>query len=274
MSEIKLVAIDIDATLLNSNRQLTTKVSQAIKNVSAQGTKVVLTSGRPLSGIKPFLAQLGLDNQNDQYVISFGGSIVETTSGQVLASNQLSFNDYLKLYQIATSLGIHFHVESADKLYTSNRDLGKYTIVEGFLTQIPVCVRTPEELSNIPLVKAMFVDDPAKIDNLVQKNELFEPLAAKLTFTRSDPAYYEANPKGVDKAYGLKILLDKLNMTPANLMAIGDQGNDLSMLKLAQVGVAMGNAIPELKAVASFVTADCDHDGVAVALEKFVAAKN
>lgn len=72
MSAIKIIAIDIDATLLNSNHQLTDNVKNAIKSASKKGIKVVLTSGRPISGIRPFLKQLDLDDRNDQYVISFG----------------------------------------------------------------------------------------------------------------------------------------------------------------------------------------------------------
>ena len=81
--------------------------------------------------------------------------------------------------------------------------------------------------------------------------------------------YYEANPKGTDKGSALKILIDKLGLTQENVMAIGDQGNDLSMVKFAGTGIAMGNAIDELKECAQHVTSDCDHDGVAEAIEKW-----
>ena len=127
---------------------------------------------------------------------------------------------------------------------------------------------TKIELDNDQLYTDQFEDISIKIKKngyYVKDSLKRETLLKELTLQ---------GKKDDSKPVLLLLLLDKLNMTPANLMAIGDQGNDLSMLKLAQVGVAMGNAIPELKAVASFVTADCDHDGVAVALEKFVAAKN
>ena len=125
MSAIKIIAIDIDATLLNSNHQLTNTVKNAIKSASEKGIKVVLTSGRPISGIRPFLKQLDLDDRNDQYVISFGGGVVETTSGRIISARSLSYEDYLDLQNIATKLGLHFHVESSERLFTSDRDLGK-----------------------------------------------------------------------------------------------------------------------------------------------------
>ena len=106
MSAIKIIAIDIDATLLNSNHQLTDNVKNAIKSASKKGIKVVLTSGRPISGIRPFLKQLDLDDRNDQYVISFGGGVVETTSGRIISARSLSYEDYLDLQNIATKLGL------------------------------------------------------------------------------------------------------------------------------------------------------------------------
>lgn len=269
MSAIKIIAIDIDATLLNSNHQLTDNVKNAIKSASKKGIKVVLTSGRPISGIRPFLKQLDLDDRNDQYVISFGGGVVETTSGKIISARSLSYEDYLDLQNIATKLGLHFHVESSERLFTSDRDLGKYTIVEGYLVNIPVCFRLPDELRDETLIKAMYIDDPEKIEEAVKHEELFNQLSGRITFTRSTPMYYEANPKGTDKGSALQILIDKLGLTQENVMAIGDQGNDLSMVKFAGTGIAMGNAIDELKECAQHVTSDCDHDGVAEAIEKW-----
>ena len=136
MSAIKIIAIDIDATLLNSNHQLTNTVKNAIKSASEKGIKVVLTSGRPISGIRPFLKQLDLDDRNDQYVISFGGGVVETTSGRIISARSLSYEDYLDLQNIATKLGLHFHVESSERLFTSDRDLGKYSSLFPFAGRI------------------------------------------------------------------------------------------------------------------------------------------
>lgn len=193
----------------------------------------------------------------------------KTTSGKIIAARSLSYEDYLDLQNIATKLGLHFHVESSERLFTSDRDLGKYTIVEGYLVNIPVCFRLPDELRDETLIKAMYIDDPEKIEAAVRHEELFNPLNDRITFTRSTPMYYEANPKGTDKGSALQILIDELGLTRANVMAIGDQGNDLSMVKFAGTGIAMGNAIDDLKECAQHVTADCDHDGVAEAIEKW-----
>lgn len=269
MSDIKIIAIDIDATLLNSAHQLTEGVKDAISRATAAGIKVVLTSGRPISGIHPFLKELGLDGRNDQYVISFNGGVVETTSGRILSSHGLSYDDYLDLQHIAAKLDLHFHIETADRLFTSDRDIGKYTIVEGYLVDIPVCFRLPSELRDEKFIKAMFIDEPERIDEALSHDELFGPLEDRITFTRSTPMYYEANPKGTDKGSGLRVLVEELGLSSENVMAIGDQGNDLPMIRFAGTGVAMGNAIDELKSEAQQITSDCDHDGVAHAIESW-----
>lgn len=82
MSEIKLIAIDIDGTLVNSKKELTEGVKVAIKEAKNQGIKVVICTGRPLPGVTKLLKELELDNQDDQYVVCFGGNVVETTSGK------------------------------------------------------------------------------------------------------------------------------------------------------------------------------------------------
>ena len=90
---------------------------------------------------------------------------------------------------------------------------------------------------------------------------------------KSQPFFLEANTKGVDKAQALTKLCAHLGLDLSqDVMAIGDGGNDLPMIKAAKIGVAMANALPEVKAASDFVTADNNHDGVAVAIEKFILA--
>ena len=105
-------------------------------------------------------------------------------------------------------------------------------------------------------------------------DEVEERMAAqfmpRIDVYHSAPFFIEAMPVGVNKGESLAILLEKLGMTAENLMACGDSGNDLAMIKLAGIGVAMGNAEDYVKEAADFVSADNDHDGVAVALEQFV----
>lgn len=179
----------------------------------------------------------------------------------------IKYADYVDLEALARKLGVHFHAVGADRLYTANRDIGNYTLYESNLVSLGISYRTPEEMQGVDIIKSMFIDEPAVLDNAIAQTELFEPLKQQVTFTKSAPFYYEANAVGVNKAKALQELGDKLKITANAVMAIGDEANDLSMIKYAGHGVAMGNAIPAVKAAADMVTADNDHDGVALAIE-------
>lgn len=108
MCKIKMIAIDVDGTLLNSKKELTKKVKDTILRAQSAGIKVVIATGRPLSGIKPLLNELKLANQKDQYVICFGGGVVETTSENILLEKTLTYDDYVDLEAISLKLGLHF----------------------------------------------------------------------------------------------------------------------------------------------------------------------
>ena len=91
---IKLVAIDIDGTLINDQREITPQTVAAIKKASAQGVKIVLCTGRPMTGVKAYLDQLSLNDSDNEFVISFNGALAQSTSGNVLVNYTMSFNDY------------------------------------------------------------------------------------------------------------------------------------------------------------------------------------
>lgn len=270
MTKIKMIAIDIDGTLVNSEKKVTPRVKDAITAAKATGIKVVICTGRPITGVKPLLAELGLDGQDDQYVICFGGGATYSTSGELIDERPLSYDDYIDTEAVARKLNLHFHAVAEDRIYTANRDIGDYTLYESGIVSMGVSYRTPEEMKNIKLIKSMYVDKPEVLDSAIAHQEMFTPLKKRVTFTKSAPFYYEANANGVNKGNALQVLTEKLGMATDNLMAIGDEANDLSMIKFAGYGVAMGNAIPEVKAVAQEVTVDNDHDGVAVVIEKMI----
>ena len=268
MREIKLIAIDIDGTLVNSKKELTQEVKAAIKAAKSQEIKVVICTGRPLPGVTKLLEELELDNQDDQYVICFGGNVIETTSGKPLYQKGISYEDFVDLEAIARKKNLHFQVISPDRIYTSNKDIGYYTLYEANLVSMGISYRTPEEMKDIPMVKGMFIDEPEILDTAIADYRYFEPLEERLEFTKTAPFYYEAYTKGVNKGRALGKLCDILGLTADNVMAIGDEENDIPMLKFAKTAVAMGNAVVAVKEVANEMTEDNDHDGVAKAITR------
>lgn len=159
--KIKLVAIDIDGTLINDKREITNEVHDAIQLAKKQGVKIVITTGRPLTGVHALLEQLDL-NRDEDFVITYNGGLVQKAkTGEELIRYTLNHNDYLEIELWARKLGVHMHATSNDAIYTANRDISPFTVHESFLISMPIRYRTPEEMTEeIEIVKMMYIDEP------------------------------------------------------------------------------------------------------------------
>lgn len=269
---IKMVAIDIDGTLINDNREITPQTVTAIKAASQQGVKIVLCTGRPMTGVRSYLKQLGLDNRDDEYVVSFNGGLAQTTSGKIMVDESISFNDYADWENYCLKEGVHSQLETRDYIYTTNQDISKYTVYESDLVKMPIRYRSLDEMSRIRnqyvIAKAMMVDEKEVIDRALA--DLPAELAGHFSIVRSEDFYLEFMRKGVGKGQALDMLCGELEIDASEVMALGNAQNDNSMLKFAGSGIAMGNSVPQTLAIADNVTADNNHDGVAQAIEKYV----
>lgn len=266
---IKLIAIDMDGTLLNPQHEVTPRVKQAIQAARDKGVAVVLATGRPFIGIQRYLAELGLQ-QEGQYCISNNGALVQKAdTGECVAEVAVSFDDYLYYEQLARELGVHFQALTQTHLYTANKDISRFTIHEASLTGIPLRYRPVEEMdASMTFPKVMMIDEPELLDAAIAR--LPAEARARNTILKSSPYFLEILNKQVNKGAGVKALADRLGLRREEVMALGDQENDLAMLEFAGTGVAMGNGIDSVKAIAQFVTTSNLEDGVAVAIEKFV----
>ena len=251
---IKLVAIDIDGTLLNEKREITLEVKEAIAKAVAQGVAIVLCTGRPLPGVKEQLDELDLFQEND-YVITYNGALVQQTkSGKIIARHGLTHEDFLEIEVMARRVGSHLHSIDDKAIYTPNRDISAYTIHEASLVKMPLKYRTPEEMT------------PDM--NLVAR--LPQAFREKYTTVKSAPYYFEVLNKEASKGAAVANLAQHLGIAQDEIMAIGDNENDLSMIEYAGLGVAMGNAIPLVKEAANVITTTNDEHGVAEAIKKYV----
>ncbi|WP_099075657.1 sugar-phosphatase [Proteus alimentorum] len=266
---IKLIAIDLDGTLLNKQHEITPEVKQAVQRAKEAGVKIVLASGRSLNGISPYLKTLGLDT-SDCYCISNNGSqIHQADNGEVIIQDLLNFEDYLYFESLAREIGVHFHVISDNKIYTTNSHISHFTCQEAFLSWTPLYYRPLNEMqTDMYFSKFMIVDAPAVLDNAIQY--LPANIYQQYSILRSAPYFIEVLNTNVNKGSAVQKIAEHLKITPEKIMCIGDQGNDLAMLKYAGLGVAMGNAPEEVKKVAKFVTLSNEEHGVAVAINKFI----
>lgn len=266
---IKLIAIDMDGTLLDPENNITSGVKQAITAARQQGVAVVLATGRPYIGVKRYLEQLDMLSPDD-YCVTYNGALVQkAASGQCVAETTLGYEDYRYLEALSRQLGVHFHALDHHILYTANRDISRYTVHEAALTGIPLHFCEPEQMDPaIRFPKVMMIDEPALLDAAIAA--LPPETRTRYTVLKSAPYYLELLDKRVNKGTGVQALAGVLGLQPENVMAIGDQENDMAMLHYAGTGVAMGNAIDSVKAVADFVTKTNGEDGVAHAIKHFV----
>ena len=268
-SPVHLIAIDMDGTLLNPAHKLTPRVKQAIAAARAQGVQVVLASGRPVSGLAPFLAELGLEGAQD-YCIACNGALVQNIgTGQRVVEFPLSFDDFLFCEQIARALGVHFQALDGRRMYTPNQDISIYTVADSHLSQVPLSYRRVEDMDrSMQFIKLMMVDAPQVLDAAIAR--LPPALTDRFAVLKSAPFFLEVFDHRAGKGPSLQKLAEHLGVDRADVMALGDQENDLTMLQFAGTSVAMGNAIAAVKETARFQTASNAEDGVALAIERFV----
>lgn len=265
---IKLIAIDLDGTLLNDNKQVTDENIAAINAASKLGVNVVLCTGRPITGIQKYLKQLELQNENE-YAITYNGALAQTLTGETLIKHTLSFEDYLATEKFSRQVGVHFHVDGKNHIYTANKNISPFTVGESFLVDMNLRYRAVEEMDpTLEIPKVMFIDDPKVLNKA--RDQVFAKFGQEFSIAQSEPYFIEVMPKNVSKGNAVTELAQRLGLHMDQVMAIGDQGNDLSMIKVAGTGVAMGNAIDDIKNNAQFITATNNESGVAEAIKKFV----
>lgn len=270
---IKLITIDIDDTLVNTAKQVTPRVKAALQEATAQGVKVVLTTGRPLPGVQEYLDELGLNHQDDQYAITYNGGVVQTTNGEELGGKELAYSDYLRLREVADELGAYLQVETIDAAYTSAKEINYWASRENFLIKMPLIIKPVDEMDpNDHYVKFMFIGDEADIDSW--RDAFPADVKEAYYIVKSTPQHLEFMHKDATKGSGLLTLAAKLGIDRSETMALGDQQNDVTMIEAAGLGVAMGNAVPEVKAVADVETTTQNADGVGVAVEKWVLGRD
>lgn len=266
---IKLITIDIDDTLVNSEKQITPRVKQALQTATNQGVKVVLATGRPLSGVQDYLTQLHLANQSDQFAITYNGSVVQTTAGEQLGGHELSLADYEKFKAIAEKYNSYIQVESLSYAITANTMVNRFANGENNMVRMPLKFQPVSDMTTDEhYVKFMFIDEAEKIDELAE--HMPQELKDEYYIVKSTPNFLEVMHKQSTKGNGLQLLADKLGIDMSETMALGDQHNDLTMIAASGIGVAMANAVPEVKATADVMTTSQNEDGVGLAVEKWV----
>ncbi len=261
----------MDGTLLNNDKQISSRTFNTIQVAKSAGIKIVLASGRPLEGLRPHLNHLGLTSDDD-FVISYNGSIVQRVgNGEVIHQTTLRGSDAKILHKVASKLDVYIHAFSTNKGLITHQ-LNQWTDIESRLNGVPVSETDFQQLDDSDsLIKIMMVAEETVIDKAIAN--LPASLKQNYTVVRSAPFFLEFLHIESNKGIGVAHLADILGLSAEQVMCVGDAENDHHMLKFAGFSVAMDNADLDTKALANYIAPSNDQDGVAVAIEKYALQK-
>lgn len=268
----KLIALDVNGTLLTDRKELTEEVIEAVRKAKKRGSKIVLCTERSYDGIVKVVHDLG--NQYVDYAICFNGALVKDAKMHTTLSRvNLTKDDLVYLYQTSERIGCSVHFDDEHSIYTPNQHIGKYTVQEAYYNNAPLYYRNAYDLPEhfIPS-KAIFSEEKNKLDSSIKK--LPKDFFSKFHAIKSGPNFFEILNSTASKGNALKALCERLGVDQLDVLAIGDHENDLSMLAFAGKSVAMENAERAVLQIADDVTASNNQNGVAAAINKYVLEQN
>lgn len=266
---IRLVAMDLDDTLLRDDWTISPRVVESLRRAQALGVITTIATGRMPKGMRRYAEQLGIDVP----VITYHGAMIQKVlSGEILFRRVIPHKTASDIVKYVLDSGFHCHIYLQDRVFTQEKNeysrdysrLNGLEIEQGDL--LSLLARGPEGVEKI-----LLIGEESELDHLAPS--LKTRYSEQVHVTKSKSSFLEMVEVSVNKGTALKALANQLGIQQEEIMAIGDSFNDLEMIRYAGVGVAMGNARAEVKEAADYVTGTNMEDGVAQAVEKFVLLK-
>ena len=264
----KILVLDLDGTLTNKKKVITSKTKETLKLAMQKGVIVVLASGRPTYGIVPLAEEIELAKFGG-YILSFnGGTIINWATKEVIFEKLLDRKMISPSYDMANKHGVDI-ISYINKDIITEGENNKYIDYEAFLNKMPVrkVDSFTDEITG-SVNKCLIVGDENILVNV--ETIMKDAYGDEMNVYRSEPFFLELVPHGIDKAASLSLLLEKLSLSKDDMIACGDGYNDLSMIQFAGLGVAMSNANDTVKEAANYITLSNEEDGVAHVIEKFI----
>ena len=272
--------MDIDGTLTNDQKVISPRTREKLLAAQESGIKLILASGRPAWGLHALAQELDLQNHDGLLVAFNGAHVVDAQTDEVLFDQAMPADelhrliDHLRNFDVIPmiSLGRDLHVEDSYHCMITLPDGSRKNIVKYERDACDLKIREVESLHEVvdtyPVDKLLTAGDPAYLQ--AHYEEMYAPFKQTLSGMFTADWYFEYTAPGIDKACALEGALPKLGIDASEVVSFGDGQNDKSMIEWAGTGVAMGNAVDEVKAVAQMVTANNNEDGIAVALDKLL----
>lgn len=265
----KLLVLDVDGTLLDNSKEISKRTLAALVKVQQMGVRVVLASGRPTYGLMPLAKTLELGNYGG-YILSYNGcQVINAKDGTLLFERRINPEMLPYLEKKARKNGFSMFTYNENILVTNDPD-NAHIQYEAQLNNLEIVREDNFSIAvDFAPCKCMLVSDDEEA--LVGLEEHWKRrLAGTLDAFRSESHFLEVVPCGIDKANTLGALMEMLGVKSEEVIAIGDGVCDVTMIQMAGMGVAMGNAQESVKRCAEMVTASNEEDGVAIAVEKTI----
>lgn len=276
MIYLKTVVLDIDGTLLNSQKEISTKTKECLINLQKNGDKLILASGRPTTGMTDLAKQLKMDEHHGLLVSYNGSKVIDCSNNEELFNQVMSIEDGKAVLEHMKQFDVSPMIDKGNYMYV-NDVFGCVIDYRGSLFNIieyesrggnyKLCEK--DDLAaflDYPINKILTAGDPDYLASVYE--QMMAPFKEKLNCVFTADFYFEFTAKGIDKAKALDTVLRPLNIFPEDIIAFGDGHNDKTMLEYAGIGVAMENAVDDLKQSADVITLSNDMDGIVYFLNK------
>ncbi len=264
---IRLVAVDVDDTLINHDLQISEDNQRAVQETMDKGIIITLATGRMHRSAVPFARTLHIPEE--QPIITYNGAMTRTLAGKMLNHIPIRSDVVLDVIALAQEGNWTLNLYYDDLLYVDSMDqhVKDYEVLSG----VPAAVVGPLDRfvkdGHNEISKLLVIGEPAETE--LRLEVIKETLGARAEVVRSRAKFIEITDSGANKGVALARLAENLGISAQEVLAIGDSGNDLAMFEYAGTSVAMANANPTVREQAAFVTTSNTESGVAAALRRF-----
>ena len=266
----KIIACDLDETLLQSDRTISRKNIEAIAKARSLGVKFVPATGRNYVSAEDTLKDTGLYDAEDEYVISFnGGAITENKDNRIIHFEGIPFEVAEEIFRRGMTYDVCIHVYTKEIVYAYNFTEEEQEYQSGRMKIQEIFEKNLDFLRGQEIVKCLYMNTDRAYLQQIEKE--LEDMTADIDISYSSNRYIELNRKGVNKGAALKKLAERLGVDIKDTIAIGDNFNDLSMIKAAGLGIGVKNTVEAMKSECDVITeATHDESAVAEVIQKYI----
>lgn len=275
---MKAIILDIDGTLYSSDKGILPRTKEALINAQKQGMKVILASGRPTTGMLGVARDLKMDEYHGLIVSYNGSKVIDCMTNEELFNQPMTVEEGKAVLEHMKQFDVSPMIDKDDYMYV-NDVFGCQVEFRGMDLNVieyesrgggyKLCEK--DDLAaflDYPINKILTAGQPDYLASVYQ--EMMAPFKDELNCVFTADFYFEFTAQGIDKAKALNTVLTPMGILPEETMAFGDGHNDKTMLEYAGLGVAMSNAVDDLKTIADKITTSNDEDGIAIVVEKYI----